>query len=157
MYYKIVTEKSFFTDLYNNIDVFNIPNQTVFSAPEKAKYKPDDPKCLINKNCFHFSEGAFDTLLWHTILIHHILDATIYKIKPLSEVTKARCNDCDGIYQCGANKIMILEKQNLDNMYEQAIQEYYQNPNKYTNFKINLEKWKKHEPTVFYLFKSYSI
>ena len=153
MYYKIVTEYSFFTELYKDTDVFNIADGTIFTAPQKPKHKPDAPKCMLNESCFHFAEGAFDTMLWHTLLIHHTLSAQIYKIKPLTTVIKQRCNDSDGIYQCAAHKIKFLEKQNTDEMYERAINEY--DPNRYKNFKINLERWKKHEPTVFLLYKCY--
>ena len=84
MYYKIVTPQSFFTDLYDDIDVFNIPVGTVFTAPDQSQYKPDDPKCLLGNSCFHFAQGAFDTMLWHTKLIHHTLPARIYQIQPLT-------------------------------------------------------------------------
>lgn len=156
MYYKIVTTQSFFTDLYDDtIDVFNIPNGKVFTAPDQSKYKPDDPKCLLGNSCFHFAQGAFDTMLWHTKLIHHILPARIYQIQPLTEVIKQRCQDSTGIYQCAAHQIKILKKQNINEMYEQAIQEYYENTDRYKNFKINVDWWKNHQPTVFMLYECY--
>ncbi|MBQ9540453.1 MAG: hypothetical protein IJU89_03455 [Alphaproteobacteria bacterium] len=158
MYYKIVTPQSFFTDLYDgniNIDVFDIPCETVFTAPNQSKHRPDDPKCMVNNSCFHFAQGAFDTMLWHTKLAHHLLDARIYQIQPLTDVIKQRCQDSTGIYQCGAHKIKILEKQNIHNMYELAIQEYYTDFDRYKNFKINIDRWKKHQPTVFLLYQCY--
>lgn len=153
MYYKIITPASFFSALYKDTDVFNIPSGKIFTAPQKPKYKPDTPKYMLGQSCFHFSEGAFDTMLWHTLLIHHTLPAQIYEIAPLTNIKKQRCNDSDGIYQCAAHQIKFLEKQNIDEMYDRAINEY--DPNRYKNFRINIDLWKKHEPTVFILYNSY--
>ena len=157
-YYKIVTPYSFFTDFYKNTvtqDVFNIPNGTILTAPETPLQTPDDPKCLINTSCFHFARGAFDTMLWHTRLIHHKLASQIYEIRPLGPVIKQRCADSIGIYQYGATQIKFLNKQNIDDMYDHAIREYHRNQKKYTNFEINLDSWKKHESTVLYLYKCF--
>lgn len=155
MYYKIITQRSFFTELYENMDVFNIPCGTVFVAPKTSKYRPDDPKCLINESVFHFSRGAFDTMLWHTRLIHHVLPCQIYAIQPLTNVTRQRCLDDLGLYQCGAQQIKFLEKQDVNKMYELAVKEYMANPTKYNNFKISVDWWKKHQPTVFRVYESY--
>ena len=155
MYYKIVTKNSFFTDLYENTDVFDIPYGTVFVAPESSKHRPDDPKCLINESVFHFASGVFDTMLWHTRLIRHVLPCQIYAVQPLTKVIKQKCADSLGLYQCGANKIKILEKQNIDNMYDMAVKEYSRNPDKYRNFEISVDWWKKHQPTCFYVHQYY--
>jgi len=157
MYYKIVTERSFFTHSYDDIDIFNIPCGTVFTAPKTSKYKPDDPKCLIGKSLFHFADGAFDAMLWYTKLGYHsTIGYQIYAIQPLGKITKKRCPDDLGIYQCGAHQIKILEGQNTNEMYELALQEYFANPNRYTNFEINPDLWKKHQTTVFKVYKSYA-
>lgn len=157
MYYKIVTKTSFFTDLYGaSVDVFNIPYGTIFTASDQSKHRPDDPKCMLGNSCFHFAQGAFDTMLWHTLLCrHNTVETTIYQIQPLGVVEKQRCQDSNGIYQCGAHKIKILEKQNIHDMYELAIKEYYTDSDRYKNFKINIDWWKKHQPTVFLLYKCY--
>ena len=158
MYYKIIATKSFFADLYDgmNIDVLNIPYGTVFTAPDQSKYRADCPRYMVSNSCFHFAQGAFDTMLWHTKLGHHLLvDASIYQIQPLTKVKKQRCKDDTGIYQCGAHEIKILEKQNINDMYEQAIQEYYTDSKRYKNFKIDIDWWKKHQPTAFFLYKYY--
>ena len=147
MYYKIVTERSWFTKLYEDIDVFNIPYGTVLNAPESCKHKPDNPKCLIKESVFHFAEGVYDTMLWHARLIHHVLPCQIYAVQPLTDVIKQRCADDLGLYQCGAQQIKILERQNIEDMYDMAVKEYDINPNKYQNFKISVDWWKKHETT----------
>ena len=155
MYYKILTPQSFFTEYYENTDVFNIPYGTVFSAPKASKHRPDDPKCLINESVFHFADGAFDTMLWHTRLIHHVLPCQIYEIQPIGDVIKQRCLDDLGLYQCGAQQIKFLKKQNTDEMYELALREYYENPKKYTNFRISVDWWKKHQTTCFAVYQCY--
>ena len=148
MYYKIVTEGSFFTDLCMGIDVFNIPYGTVFTAPDHSKYKPKDPKCMLGNSCLHFAQGAFDTMLWYNILSYPFLEDCIYQIQPITKVTKRRAQDSGEIYQCGAHKIKILRKQSIDDMYECAIQEYYTNPDRYKKFKMYIAWWKEHVPMV---------
>ena len=156
MYYKIVTSKSFFTDLlYKKMDVFNIPDGTILTAPQSCRHRPDDPQCMLNQCCFHFAEGAFDTMLWHTILCNRVKQCQIYKIKPLTQITKSRCLDSDGIYQCGASQIEFIEKQDTDELYDCAIQEYNAHSNRYDNFDININRWRQHQTTVFYLKQSY--
>jgi hypothetical protein len=155
MYYKIVTSKSFFADLYWHFDIFDIQNGTILTAPKNSRRVPDDPKCLLNQHCFHFADGAFDTMLWHTVLCHHVKQYQIYKIEPITNVIKHRCLDSDGIYQCGASKIKFIEKQDTDELYDRAIQEYNTYHDRYDNFDININQWKQHKTTVFYLKQSY--
>lgn len=155
-YYKILTPKSFFTNSYDKLDIFNIPYGTTFVAPKHPRYNPDCPKCLIGESCFHFAQGAFDTMLWYTILYHHLLKETqIYRVQPLSRVVKQRCQDSEGIYQCGAHQIQFLDKQDINKMYDMAVQEYYTDSGKYDNFRINISLWLKHKPTCFILSKCY--
>ena len=119
--------------------------------------KPDDPKCMLGESCFHFAEGAFDTMLWHTRLCNpfRIKKYQIYKIEPIGDVIKSRCVDDLGLYQCGTQQIKFISKQDTDEMYDAALAEYAKNPNRYKNFNINPDRWKKHDTTVFFLKKSY--
>ena len=155
MYYKIITTVSWFAKTYEDVDVLNIPYGTIFTAPQMCKYKPDDSRILLNKSCFHFADGVLDTMLWHTWLTHPNKKFQLYAIEPLTPVKKERCSDGHGIYQCGAEKIKILDRPNIDEMYETAIQEYEANRNRYQNFAIDLELWKKHETTVFWTYVRY--
>ncbi len=157
MYYKIVTARSFFTDLYENSNVFDIPCGTVFCAPEMPKHKPNDSKCMLDKSCIHFADGAFDTMLWHSKLTARVMDFQIYQIQPLSVVSKNRCLDSEGVYQCGAAKIKIIQKQHVDELYDLAVQEYYEHPNKYQNFDIDIDLWKAHKTTICYLKEPYDV
>ena len=154
MYYKIVTEYSFFNKLCPDMDILNIPTGSVFTAPTTNNH--NNTEVTVGKSLLHFADGAFDMMLWHTKLTHHnTIKHQIYTIQPLGKITKSRCLDSLGIYQCGARKIKFLQKQNTDEMYEMALQEYFANPNKYTNFQINQDLWKKHQTTIFSLYNSY--
>ena len=155
MYYKIITTVSWFAKTYEDVDVLNIPYGTIFTAPQMCKYKPDDSRILLNKSCFHFADGVLDTMLWHTWLTHPNKKFQLYAIEPLTPVKKERCSDGHGIYQCGAEKIKILGRPNIDEMYETAIQEYEANRNRYQNFDIDLELWKRHQSTVFFTYVRY--
>ena len=157
MYYKIITDYSFFYNTYHDsMDVFNIPAEKVFVAQDTIKHKPQVSRCLINESCFHFAEGAFDTMLWYTRLNHHDTAKTqIYSIQPLTNVQKERCKDELGIYQCGAKKIKFLEKQDINTMFNTAVQEYASNQDKYKNFEIDLDSWKKHKSTCFFMWQDY--
>ncbi len=155
MYYKIITNVSWFAVTYKDVDVLDIPYGTVFAAPRECKYQSDDPKIMLGKKCFHFAEGALDTMLWHTWLTHPNKKFQLYRIEPLTLVKKERCRDMHGIYQCGAEKIKILDRPNLDEMYEAAIKEYVANRDRYQNFDINLDLWKKHETTNFCTYQHY--
>ncbi len=156
MYYKIVTEWSFFTYLYHtDTNIFDIPCGTVFTAPYKNTQKSNNKKIMIHKSCFHFSEGAFDTMLWYDKLSEYALKTQIYRIEPFGNVKKARCKDEEGFYQCGAPKIKIMEKQNLDEMYDLAVKEYCANRDRYKNFQIDIDLWKEHKSTIFSLYESY--
>ncbi len=158
MYYKIVTERSFFTDWCadQNVDVFNIPSGTVFQAPEHSKYKPNNPFCLLGENCFHFAEGAFDMMMWHDLRLGwRVKQCVIYEIEPIDEVKKERCKDHEGFYQCAANKIKVLGKQKIGDMYDLAVAEYAKDPNRYTNIKFDVNDWRKHRSTVFSLLRDY--
>ena len=155
MYYKIITTVSWFAKTFEDVNVLDIPYGTVFTAPQTCKYKPDDSKLLLDKNSLHFAEGVLDTMLWHTCLTHIKKKHQLYVIEPLGSVKKERCRDGLGLYQCCAEKIKILDRPNIDEMYEAAIKEYTENRDRYKNFDINLNWWKKHETTVFYTFEHY--
>ena len=154
-YYKIVTTNSFFTHLNKGINPLDIPYGAIFTAPKTTPYTTYCTDCLIKDALFHFAEGVFDTMLWHTMLTNRGYDYEIYEIQPLSDVIKQRCDDGFGFYQCGANKIKFLDKQDINKMYDIAVKEYNENQNKYENFKISVDDWKKHQPIVFALEKFY--
>ena len=151
MYYKIITPKSYFADLYADIDIFNISYGSVFVAPEKSNF-PFFQLHAIKEDVFHFSNGAFDAMLWHTVFCHQGEPCQIYKIEPIGNILTYRHYPIGlDLDQCGATSIKFLEKQNIDSMYEYAIKEYYTNPKKYINFIIDIDLWKRHQPTVFAL------
>ncbi len=127
IYYKIIALPSLFWSAYHITDSSKIQYGTKYTAsiPNITKdYKG------IKKAVLHFAEGAFDTMLWQSMLIWDNTEYqqhTIYEIQPLTNVFKERCMDGIGIYQCGANKIEILNPISLDEMFERAIAEFNQN------------------------------
>lgn len=163
MYYKIVGEGCFFTNLYK--DVFHIPHGAIFTAPKLTPFVPGNPEffwdretnqctpaCEIDaavvfidradnldytlgESVFHFAEGPLDTMLWNSVI--SASNTVIYSVEPLGTVTKKRCLDSWGLYQCGASKIKILEKQDRHKLYEMALLEYAENPDRYHNLQIN--------------------
>ena len=156
-YYKIISTDSFFALLCKEygIDIFNIPYGTEFIAPKHPKQKPVSRSRLLGDDYFHFCDCAFDTMLWYTQFSEY--DHVIYKIEPLDILKKARCNDDLGIYQCGTTRLKILELQDIGKMYDQAVVESQQFSKKYNNFEINIDDWKKHKPTPFFVWDSYYI
>ena len=138
------------------MDVFNIPYGTTFGAPYKPKYH-GDPGIVFDKNQLCFARGVLDTMLWHAVFSHHNLEhVEIYEIEPIGKVSEYRCLTDTGLYQCCAAHIKFLQKQNIYQMYERALSEYNDTfKTKYKNFDIKPDLWKKHEPTVFLVPKSY--
>ncbi len=154
IYYKIVSKPSRFVRDYYIEDISNIDYGTKYAAgvPNITKeYKG------IKKAVLHFAEGAFDTMLWHSILIwgFNKPNHTIYEIQPLDHVFKERCMDGTGIYQCGAHKIQILNSVDLDEMYERALAEFHQNRKahieKYQNLDISkiIAAWVQHKQSEY--------
>ena len=109
-------------DAYAAIEFFDLPTQK-------------SSNLITNESHFHFAEDPLDTILWYTIIGYR--GSQIYSIKPLSSVTKIRCRDDYGLYQCGANKIQFLEKQDKKQLYEMALQELNHDPDRYHNIRIN--------------------
>ena len=112
----------------------------------------------IKKAVLHFAEGAFDTMLWQSMLIWDNTEYqqhTIYEIQPLTNVFKERCMDGIGLYQCGSHKIKILSPVDLDEMYERALQEFHQNRRahieKYSNLDISkiIAAWVRHKQSEY--------
>ena len=154
IYYKIVSKPSRFERDYYIQDISNIDYGTEYTAgvPNITKEYMG-----IKKAVLHFAEGAFDTMLWHSMLIWGFNrdSHTIYEIQPLDYVFKERCRDGIGIYQCGAHKIQILSPVDLDEMYERALAEFHQNRkehiDKYSNLDISkiIAAWVHHKQSEY--------
>jgi hypothetical protein len=154
-YYKIVTPSSWFADCVNcNMDILNIPNGTIFTAPEIPKNYVFYPEGLVSEYGFHFAQGAFDTMLWHNTLCWQV-PFSIYKVKPIGDVKKERCHDGDGLYQCCATGLRFLEKQDVGKMYDAAVAEYIKNPHKYPNIEVDIDAWRMHQITINILLEPY--
>lgn len=155
-YYKIVTLDSWFADFVDDsVDIFNIPKGKEFTAPETPRKYVFYPEGLVDEHGFHFAQGAFDTMLWHNTLCWPLPEFAIYKVKPIGDVKKERCRDGDGLYQCCATGLTFLGKQDLGQMYDAAVDEYYKDPNRYSNIEFSVDAWKMHQKTVNILLEPY--
>lgn len=155
IYYKIIALPSLFWSAYHITDSSKIQYGTKYTAsmPNITKdYKG------IKKAVLHFAEGAFDTMLWQSMLIWDNTEYqqhTIYEIQPLDYIFKERCMDGIGLYQCGSHKIKILSPVDLDEMYERALQEFHQNRRahieKYSNLDISkiIAAWVHHKQSEY--------
>ena len=135
-YYKIVTDRSPFAEIYNMNGIIQKGTQVVnpYNFFEPGFYYWLGPEYL------HFSQGAFDTMLWHNILFRYdSLWFQIYEIVPLSQVYKNRCLDNNGFFQCGAEKIEIRSLIDIDDIYKGALQEYCDNPDEKIKMYPNLQ------------------
>lgn len=160
IYYKVISIPSMFWSAYSSQIQYGT-TYTDLNIQYGTEYVANAPNITkaymgIKQPVLHFAEGAFDTMLWHSILIwdynkHH----TIYEIEPMTPIIKERCMDGTGIYQCGAQKIKILSPVNLDEMYERAMAEFHQNRKvqieKYPNLDISkiIAAWVQHEQSKY--------
>lgn len=157
LYYKIIGPKFYFRDICpGNIDVLHIPYGTEISSPFNL---PNNPYRLSNDNVnldkayIHFANGAFNTMLWYNWLFQsrHVQNNQIYKIEPLDEfIIQDICPDQAKLPQYGSNSIKFLEKQNINDMYDMAVSEFYDNKSKimstYSHIKLQpiIKAWQKH-------------
>ena len=134
-YYKIITDDSLFSNIYNM-------NKTIPWGTHVC-----DPYISLDTGWYwfvapyhiHFAQGAFDTMLWYNELRGFFNKwFQIYEVLPLTKVIKARCRDEKRIFQCGAQEIMFLNQVRIDDIYEDALREYYANPDKKIHMYPNL-------------------
>lgn len=116
-YYKVITDNSHFAGEYKISDVMAIPSGTHFRANV-----PYDATVTIHAGApvIHFSDNAFDTLMWHKILTRPDDKIAIYEIKPIGPIIKQICPDEFKLKQCGANEIMIGTRVSEDIIFERA-------------------------------------
>lgn len=88
----------------------------------------------------HFCDNVIDLLLWYFVSLKSCLPYTevyFFEVKPLSKVYKQQCNDKDGLWQCGAHTIEIVQQldfgdvlrlanQDIDNKIPTIIKQYPQ-------------------------------
>lgn len=125
MFYKIIVKNYPFEKVYRIKDINNIPSGKIFEARipfREGAYISDTP-------VIHFCDNAFDTMLWHNILIADWeSEPVFYEINPLTRIIKQKCDDNIGLFQCGASCIQFIKRISVDNMYEKALAEYNKNP-----------------------------
>lgn len=161
MYYKIVGPKFCFRNICPaDIDILHIPNGMVFTSPVSTyQYEIQSPDhAHLDKAFIHFADGAFNTMLWYTWLFNkgHVQNNQIYGIEPLTPVIQARCPDTANLYQYGAHSIKILEKYDIKNMYDMAIEEFYKNKSSIAqtypnlNLQLTLKAWKHAKGNIYF-------
>lgn len=129
-YYKIITDNSHFAAEYDIANVTAIPFGAQFSAN-----KPFDKSVCITSDVpvIHFSETAFETLMWYEILTKPTDKIAIYEITPLSRVVKQKCNDFHGLTQCGAQVIQIGKQISMETLVHRIKDEFKQHKLKKKN------------------------
>ena len=127
--YKVVTSVGLFARLYDIQDIGNIPEGTEFTA----NFFPDRLTIPLEPPVLLFSDCASDAMFWYHILnnIRWDLfppekwqDTCIYEIEPKTRITKNRCCDEYGLFESGARVIKFGKKVPIDQMYQDALQEY---------------------------------
>ena len=116
-YYKIITDNSHFAGEYNIPDVTAVPIGAKFTANA-----PSDKSVCIKSDVpvIHFSETAFETLLWYEILTKPTDKIAIYEITPIGRVIRQQCDDFRGLTQCGAPTIQIVNHVSLEDLGRQV-------------------------------------
>lgn len=120
-YYKIITDNSHFADEYNIADVTAVPFGARFTAN-----RPFDTDVCIKSTVpvIHFSETAFETLIWYEILTKPTDKIAIYEVMPLGRVIKQQCSDFRNLNQCGAQSIQIGKQVSLEYLVRRAKQDF---------------------------------
>ena len=122
-YYKIITDNSHFAGEYNIADVTAVPLGARFTA-----HRPLDTDVCIKSDVpvIHFSETAFETLIWYEILTKPTDKIAIYEVIPLGRVIKQECPDFKKLNQCGAQSIQIGKQVSLEDLVRRIKQEFKQ-------------------------------
>ncbi|MBO4700366.1 MAG: hypothetical protein J5620_01305 [Alphaproteobacteria bacterium] len=120
-YYKIITNNSHFAGEYNIPDVTAVTVGTRFTANN-----PYDKSVCIKSDVpvIHFSETAFETLMWYEILTKPTDKIAIYEITPIGPVIKQKCDDFRGLTQCGAPTIQIDRQISLEELVHNIKEEF---------------------------------
>ena len=129
-YYKIITDNSHFAGEYNIADVAAVPAGTQFTAN-----KPYDKSVCIKSDVpvIHFSETAFETLMWYEILTKPTDKIAIYEITPIGPVVKQKTEEFHGLTQCGAPTIQIGKQVSMEELVHQVKEEFKLNKLKKKN------------------------
>lgn len=115
-FYKLVTEHNI-PDGYNSV---NIKSGTIM---EYKNAEIAQAPFGLQGPFFHFSKGAFNTMLWRESLDYD-WNGKIYKVQPLSPVVG---NISEGKAQFGAERLMFLNKVSPKQMIKKALEEFEAN------------------------------
>ena len=122
-YYKIIGDDFPFMGLIGHYHETYHPDMIPYGTIATATNSIAGSLCIdTEKPVIHFSDNAFDTMLW--LSIFRTSNSAIYEITPLTPVIKQQCKDSNAIYQCGAESIRIEKIVSMKQMYSMALCEY---------------------------------
>ena len=122
-YYKIIgADLPFWSFVASAHQRFN-PNLVPCGKTITAKGTKRGDLCIQSQTpVIHFTDNAFDAMLWLSIFRTH--NFAIYEITPLTPVIKQKCTDVYELDQCGATTIRIEHIVSTDTMFRRALSEY---------------------------------
>ena len=97
-----------------------------------------NPKVSLQTNVpmIHFSDNTIDLLMWYYVGMRFsspYQEVYFFEIKPMSQVHKQRCNDKNNLYQCGAQRIEIVQQVTMGDIFRIANQEIQNNTDEIIN------------------------
>ena len=84
----------------------------------------------------HFSDNTIDMLMWYYVgmgLTSPYQEVYFFEINPLTQVYKQRCIDKNKLYQCGAQRIEIVQQMTMGDVFRVANQEIQNNTDEIIN------------------------
>jgi hypothetical protein len=132
-YYKIISSSCLFAKAYGITDINSIQEGSQFVGYQLYDFA--DPKIVISgdKPMLHFTDCAFDTMLWwpifsktsyHQALFGYIVKSCIYEIIPITPVVKNRALNEHELFRCATNTIEFKKQIPIEQIAQLAIQEY---------------------------------
>lgn len=133
-YYKVVSWVSLFKQAYNIKEIDAIKPGTRFICKNPV-YSYEDIMLISYPPVLHFSQGAFNTLLWYDVFedltsylpIDYRPPTCIYEVYPITDVISGRSNDGYNLFQYGANIIEFGQRIPISQIAQNAVAEYEQN------------------------------
>ncbi len=141
-FYKIIyigdaQNTSFFVDQFHIRGLSDLWTGRCFEATNICM--SGSQECMIQAPypVIHFCDNALDALLWRGLFGHV---RYVFEIEPIGQVFREKCNDQNGLYQCGARGIKLQKLITEDGLIKLAQAHVYKDPkasiDRYTNVAI---------------------
>ena len=103
-----------------------------------SKSGKPSPKVSLQTHApmIHFADNAIDLLMWYYVgmgVNSPYQEVYFFEINPLTQVHKQRCSDKNNLYQCGAQRIEIVQQMTLGDIFRAANQEIQNNTDEIIN------------------------